>query len=257
MDCKRVEEQDMIERYLTERLSEPETEAFEQHYLECGKCFGELQMRHAAAIELTHRPIQLTPARSSWMPLSWQWAMASAVIALAVLAGILYIRPREEARPPAQQIAAVQQPSAAVLEQLASVDQIPPYVPGLIRGGETNPALIKFQEGMTLYSAQKYADAIAPLSEAARLDPQQQLPIPFYLGIAYLVTGNPGGAIEQLSKITSKDNPYSEEGHWFLSKAYLKKRDFRSARAELQAVESLHGAHSAAAHDLFQQITNY
>src|SRR5205814_7835832 len=67
MDCRMVDEQEIIERYLAERLSEQETEAFEQHYLACSKCFGQLQMRHAAAIELASRPIQTAPARSSWM----------------------------------------------------------------------------------------------------------------------------------------------------------------------------------------------
>src|SRR5215471_4924769 len=91
MDCQKVEEKNIIERYLTERLSEPEIEAFEQHYLECAKCFGELQMRHAAAIELNHRPMPVTAARRRWMPFSWQWGLASAVVALAVLSGALYM----------------------------------------------------------------------------------------------------------------------------------------------------------------------
>ena len=58
----------------------------------------------------------------------------------------------------------------------------------------------------------------------------------FYLGISQLVTGNPDEAIDQLSKVTSQESPYSEEGHWFLAKAFLKKRDFRSARTELERV---------------------
>jgi tetratricopeptide (TPR) repeat protein len=255
MDCQKVEDQNIIERYLTERLSEPETEAFEQHYLECKKCFGELQMRHAVAIELSHRPIPVTPARSPWMPLSWQWGLASAAVALAVLSGALYMRSRVETPAPATQTPTVQQPNPAVLEQLASVDQIPPYLPGLIRGGSTNPALIKFQEGMSFYSSQKYSEAIAPLSEASRLDPQH-VPTAFYLGISQLVSGNPDDAITQLAKITSQPE-YAEEAHWFLAKAYLKKKDFRSARTELQAVQSLHGEHATAAQDLLNRIQNF
>ena len=76
--------------------------------------------------------------------------------------------------------------------------------------------------------------------------------ISFYLGISYLVSGNPDGAVEQLSKVTAQENPYSEESHWFLSKAYIKKKDFRSARTELQAVVSLNGQHSSAAQDLLK-----
>jgi tetratricopeptide (TPR) repeat protein len=255
MVCRTVEEEDVIERYLAGRLSTNEAEAFEQHYLECQKCFADLQLQHATAIELTYRPVHsLHLHRKPWA-LSLQWAAATVAVLLLV-AGVLYLRPHEKTQVPAQQIAAAQRPSAAVLEQLAAVDQIPSYIPGLIRGGETNPALIKFQEGMTLYSAGKYADALAPLKQAEGLDSLQSLPIPFYLGIAYLVSGDPQEAIAQFSKVP-RENAYSEEAHWYLSKAYLKSRNFSSARTELQTVESLHGAHSAAAHDILQQIKNY
>src|SRR5262249_54782431 len=132
----------------------------------------------------------------------------------------------------------------------------PPYVPGVIRGGETDPATIKFQEGMKLYSTQKYVDAVMPLSEAEHLDPERPI-IAFYLGISYLVSGNADSAIEQLQKVTSQNNSYSEDGHWFLAKAYLKKRDFSAARAQLQTVQSLQGAHAADAQDLLNRIQNF
>jgi tetratricopeptide (TPR) repeat protein len=256
MDCHTVEDHNIIERYISERLSGPELEAFEQHYLGCNKCFAELKMRHAAAMELSSLPIQLQPSRSLWMALSWRWAFASGAVALALLVGILYLRPHEQARPELPQIAELQQPSAAVIGQLGSIDQIPPYIPGVIRGGETDPAMIKFQEGMNLYSMQKYADAVSPLMEAARLAPDRPI-IPFYLGISYLVSGNTDGAIEQLQRVIAQDNPYSEEGHFFLAKAYLRKRNFSSARAQLQTVQSLHDAHATAAQDLLNRIQNF
>jgi predicted Zn-dependent protease len=175
-----------------------------------------------------------------------------------VLVGIFYFRSQQEttAPTPAPQIATVQQPSATLLDQLSAIDQIPPYIPGVIRGGETNPAMIKFQEGMALYSMEKYSDAILPLSEAVRLDPARPI-FTYYLGISYLVSGTPDDAIAQLAKVAAQDNPYTEEAHWFLSKAYLKKRDFRSARTELQTVRSLQGTHASAAQDLLQQIANF
>jgi Tetratricopeptide repeat len=256
MDCQKVEDEDIIERYLSNRLSEPETEAFEKHYLECQRCFGEVELRHSAAIELKARPIHLRSPQSRWTFWSWQWALGSAAVAALVLVGVFYFRSQQETTAPTQQIAAVQQPSAALLEQFSAVDQVPPYVPGVIRGGESSPAMAKFQEGMALYSMEKYSDAIPPLSEAVRLDPARPI-FTFYLGISYLVSGTPDEAIAQLAKVAAQDNPYTEEAHWFLSKAYLKKRDFRSARAELQTVRSLQGAHASAAQDLLQQITNF
>lgn len=256
MDCQKVQDLDIIERYLVERLSGSEVEAFEQHYLECQRCFGELKMRHAAAIELSHQPIQLKPARSWWTPVSWQWALASTAAAILIIAGVLYLRPVEQARAPERQIAVVQQPSAAVLEQLASINPIPLYLPGVVRGVEGDAAFIKFQQGMDLYSMQKYTEAIGPLSEAARLDPSRPN-IAFYLGISQLVSGNADAAIEQLSKVTARENPYSEESHWFLSKAYLKKRSFALARMELRTVASLRGPHSAMAQNVLEQIQNF
>jgi tetratricopeptide (TPR) repeat protein len=254
MDCQQVENKNVIERYLADRLSEQEMEAFEQHYLECARCFDELQLRHATAIELARRPIPLTPARKSWV-FSWQWSLAFAAVVLAVLASVLYMRSGQQARSRATQIAAVQPPDASLLEQLAVVDEIPPYLPGVIRGGETNPALINFQEGMRLYSAQKYAEAVAPLTEASHLDPQH-VPTAFYLGISHLVAGSVDSAIEQLSK-AARQPEYSEEAHWFLAKAHLKKRDVGSARGELNAVVSLHGAYSSLAQDLLRQIQKF
>jgi hypothetical protein len=260
MDCRRVEDEDIIERYLAEKLSERESEAFEQHYLGCKQCFGELRMRHAAAIEISALPIPAKPDRSWWTPVSRhgsQWGLVSMAVALIVAFGIFYLRPQNEIKAPLPQVAeVVKQPSDAVIEQLASIDPVPPYLPSVIRGAGTDPALIKFREGMNLYSMQKYAEAIPLLNEAARLDPTRHITA-FYLGIAHLVSGNTDAAIEQLTKVTAQENPYAEEGHWFLSKAHLKKRNFRSARSELQTVVSLRGAHSSAAQDVLNRIQNY
>src|SRR5262249_49421931 len=155
MDCRRVEEQDIIERYIAEKLSEQESEAFEQHYLGCKRCFGELRMRHAAAIEISSLPVPAKPIGSSWMPVSWrwsQWGLASMAVALIVAFWIFYLRPQNETPVPLPQAAdVVKQPSDAVIEQLASIDPVPQYLPSVIRGAETDPVLIKFREGMNLY----------------------------------------------------------------------------------------------------------
>ena len=70
----------------------------------------------------------------------------------------------------------------------------------------------------------------------------------FYLGISYLMTGKLEEAIIQLSKLTgSEPNPYSEESHWYLAKAYFKKKNAVSAEKELKAVAALKGARAAEA----------
>ena len=41
VDCQRVEQEEVIERYLAGKLPEGEAEAFEQHYVGCESCFEE------------------------------------------------------------------------------------------------------------------------------------------------------------------------------------------------------------------------
>ena len=43
MDCARVIADDITEKYLLGELSEADTEAFEQHYFDCARCFEELR----------------------------------------------------------------------------------------------------------------------------------------------------------------------------------------------------------------------
>jgi hypothetical protein len=52
MNCKEVQELDIAERYLLDRLTEPEREEFEKHYFECGSCFSQLQTGLTVQAEL-------------------------------------------------------------------------------------------------------------------------------------------------------------------------------------------------------------
>ncbi len=61
MNCQQVEEQEVIERYLAEKLSEQESAAFEEHFLGCKQCFEELRLHHAAAAEMRQRATPKAP----------------------------------------------------------------------------------------------------------------------------------------------------------------------------------------------------
>lgn len=47
MDHPQIEEQQIVDRYLAGRLDAAETEQFEEHYLSCQQCLGELELAEA------------------------------------------------------------------------------------------------------------------------------------------------------------------------------------------------------------------
>ena len=51
LDCVFVEENDFVSRYVAEKLSPEEAEAFEQHYFGCERCWGEV--RQATEVRAT------------------------------------------------------------------------------------------------------------------------------------------------------------------------------------------------------------
>ena len=77
VDCRQIEEQQMIERYLDGTLPETEVEAFEEHYFGCQHCFSELQLRHAAAIELASQSAPKASRLAAKTRTFYSWALAS------------------------------------------------------------------------------------------------------------------------------------------------------------------------------------
>ena len=253
VDCQRVEKEEMIERYLTGKLSELEGEAFEQHYLGCQRCFDELQFRHAAAIELKRQPkVSFQPAAALGNT-RWAWGLATAAVLLVTLFSVTTFYRR-------QNPGLVQEPPVPIdtrhemIDQLALVDPVPPYVPVTMRGGKPQAATERFQDGMQRYTQHNYAAAITLLQEAIRLDANLQ-PALFYLGISQLMMDQPDEAIGQFSRLTHMEtSPYLEDSHWYLAKAFLKKRELAAAQQELEAVVTLNGSHLEEARQALQVI---
>lgn len=253
MNCRDIETHEIIDKYLSDRLSDQETEEFEMHYFGCARCFAELQWRHAAALELNvnKNSLKTLPERVPRGSFSWHIPLAAAAsILLAAMLLFKFYGPQAPVSPPAVQnerpdaVPAGASDQNAKLQQLAMIDEAPPYVSSSRRGGEGNLALEKFKEGMQKYVQSRYTDAISSLEQSARLDPSH-LPTTFYLGICYLMTDRLDPAISRLSRLTGPDsNPYSDESHWFQAKAFLKKQDLVSARRELNSVVASGGQHS-------------
>lgn len=233
VDCQQVQHNEIIERYLNGRLSDDEVVAFEEHYLGCERCFRELRLGHALASELRRQPREAVEVSPLWR-FRWRWALVSAVAGIVLVASLILL-----------QIRSPQTSDEQVLDQLAAVTEYPPYLPSTIRA--TTPAMDVFQDAMREYTQSNYVRAAQLLEQSVRLDPEHR-PSIFYLGISYLALGRVDDSIAWLSRLArAEPNPYSEESHWFLAKAYLKKRDLRSARSELQQVAAGGGMYAAEA----------
>jgi tetratricopeptide (TPR) repeat protein len=285
MRCERVAEEFVAERYLRGELAEAESEAFERHYFECTRCFGDLETLRAIGQALGQRapgtqPLPATRAR--WHP--WMWAAAAAVVA-SVGAALYWslasgtVRPDAAAgelrrgqelppgTPPAgpapssaiaskvEAPAAQTGPTAQSQAALATLTlvQPPPYTPVLLRGAR-DEATRQFRAAMQHYVQGEFDKAKSGLESAARLDPAAP-EVAFFLGVCALLTDQPGLAIQQLRRtIAVGDSPYLEEAHLFLAKALLKEGDFDSAAAELEETIRLRGDREREARHLLERL---
>ena len=267
MDCGRVEREEVLESYLVGRLGEEDREAFEEHYFECARCFGDLQTLQAIRGELRHADAQF--GDKTRHPLL-RWAPAAGLAAAIVLAvGVaLWMRSgpvgvSETPKPPLPSRAEVPEipqpreskPTATPgpsLEELARVEA-PRYEPLRLRG-MPDEATVRFQRGMEHYRKADYRAAVDDLRVAAELDPDAAH-IRFFLGIVYLMLGQDDAAIDRLrATIALGDSAYLEEAHLYLAKAFLRRKDLRAAETQVKALIELRGRWSDEARRLLTQL---
>ena len=267
MDCDRASREEIFENYLTDRLSEEDRAAFEEHYFGCPRCFDELQTLQAIREQLRTDGAEFEGNAGRTVP---RWAQAAGLAAAVVLAAgtLLWMRApgpsgvQNETAPPLQSQAesprrpqpqeserAVPEPS---LEQLARLEP-PPYQPIRLRG-VPDEATARFQRGMERYRKADYAGAVAELRRAAELDPEASH-IRFFLGICHLMVSEDDAGIERLqATIGLGDSPYLEEAHLYLAKAFLRRKDFGAAETQLKTLIQLRGSKSAEAGQLLTRI---
>jgi TolA-binding protein len=265
MNCKEVEERDILEGYLLDRLTEPEREEFEKHYFECGTCFSELQTRMVLQAELRRQPAMPARARGASLRRMWVWGPAFATIAILFSAGLWWYSARH--RQPSQPVASSQpkvspevpvqaqpQSAAPALEELARVEP-PPYSGVVLRGAE-DEAHETFHKAMQFYVKGDYAKAIPGVRAAAKSSPQTAS-FKFYLGACYLLSGQIDPAIVSFHKTVSLGDPaYSESAHFYLAKAYLRRKDAARAKDELQKTVQSHGSLESEAAEILRQLGN-
>jgi tetratricopeptide (TPR) repeat protein len=268
MDCDRVGREDIVESYLAQTLSEADREAFEEHYFECARCFDALATLQTLQAELQRTRAELEPSTTS---LSFAWGRFAAVAAAVVLSAGLLVWMR--AKPPAvvsEQTDVHLSPGAKspetprsegtpaspapliALEQLARVDP-PRYEPLTFRGAP-DEAAARFERGMQQYRKAEYRGAVTDLGAAAALDPDAPHSR-FFLGISHLMLGDDTAAIDSLrATVALGDSAYLEEAHWYLAKAFLRRKDIRTAETHLQALIELRGSESDKARQLLTEL---
>jgi len=99
LSCEAINDRGLVERYLTGRLSEAETETFECHYLTCSHCQNELRMAAAIRDVLpeVRQAVQVTDVGAGTLTGRWfgRHARAGAVATAiaAILIGVLLVQP--------------------------------------------------------------------------------------------------------------------------------------------------------------------
>ncbi|HET7698352.1 MAG TPA: tetratricopeptide repeat protein [Vicinamibacterales bacterium] len=265
MDCERVGREEILDSYLLGRLNEADAHAFEAHCFECVRCFEDLEALTAIQREL--RRSGGDSASDARVPVL-RWAPAAGLAAAAVLAaGVMFWMraPATTPEPPGAQVSSARETPVRTpaptgqagvpdpsLAQLARVEP-PPYEPVTLRGA-ADEATARFRRGMDHYRKGDYDRAIVDLRDASQLDPGAAH-VRFFLGICHLMSGQDGAAVEQLrATLALGDSAYLEEAHWYLAKAYLRRKDVGAARAQLTALVALRGARRAEAQRLLSDI---
>jgi hypothetical protein len=142
----KIADEDIIERYVRNRLDPEERKAFEQHYFACDECFEKVQVAERFVAGMrdvalrgklkseTEGGVHAWPMASWWIPALG--VSASLAVILAVMSGWLYLvqmpRMREQLGHSAAELRQARQARAALEEQLVRSSQPESNVPLVI-----------------------------------------------------------------------------------------------------------------------------
>ena len=175
MTCEDVDRDEIVEKYVTGQLPEGTRESFEQHYFECARCFGLLQVYRDMQSELARtRHLVGTADQPRWLS-RWTWLPAVAVLVLGVSVTLAVRRPPPV--PPAARPAPVVPTSAPpvapappALSDLAAIEP-PQYAPTRLRG-DADEATRGFLKAMQHYPAPRLLAGGS--GTARRVDPRSR-----------------------------------------------------------------------------------
>lgn len=254
MDCPLRSGHDLADAYVAGTLSESDQDAFEQHFFACAACLAHVQMLQEVKDGLRERPAPPIAHRSpspGWIAAPWLGlALAASLVAAfgwwwqsGTVTGTPPAGPPVAVGPAAAPTPAPSQPPGttepvesskrrAVLTQLALV--VPPrYVPLAVRSG-SQPPTGSFDAAMAHYVAGRHGEAAATLRTLSNSRPTDP-GIAFFWGISELVRGHPDAARKGLTRaVAAEVQPYADEAHFYLAKAYLAEDAVEPARTELR-----------------------
>ena len=253
MDCPSRSGHDLAEAYVAGILPEAEQDAYEQHFFGCSMCLAQVQTLQELADRLRQMPAPAVLHRApapGWTSGPWLGLALAASLVAAFgwwwQGGVNQppapgsdSAPTPQTLPPDAPVpqTPVEAPSRhAVLAQLALM--VPPrYVPLAVRSGEAPPAG-SFDAAMAHYVAGRHREAAAALGALSKATPADP-GIAFFWGISELAVGRPAAARDGLTRAIAADvQPYADEAHFYLAKAFLAEDAVDQARRELRyAVE--------------------
>lgn len=247
MDCTLIAKQEFAERYALGKLTPGQCELYERHYFECERCYNELQQLLAIRRELEAQPLSAPAPKQDRRRMSaWWWPALAAAAALVV---VVILGPLYDTHAPTHPTGAER---AAAIAELARME--PPPYEALVLRGMHDAASTAFREGMKAYLAGDYGAAAAKLREAAAADPARP-DVAFYLGASELLSDRPDAAQAVLERLVAMgETPFSEEAHFYLGKALLRRDQLMEAALEFQLVAGMDGPLQAEAKSVLQGL---
>src|ERR1039458_3107865 len=186
MSCEQFDTNGTYERYLAGGLTEPEREAFELHYFECGRCFDALRVLRATRAALRAGG---APATLPLPVFRRRGALAAIGLAAALFAGSVAVLTTRHMTSVPLQTATVEAPAPPHSDfALEALMDPPSWDSQTLRGVETAPTR-RFEAVMKLYAARDFFAAANALREVLAADPAS-LDARYFLGICDLLTGN-------------------------------------------------------------------
>ncbi len=219
LGCAEFASGGFIERYLAQKLTAEEQEAFEAHFLTCDRCQDSLRLGAGIRSALRTAPPS-RPRRSALV-----WGSGLGLAAAAGLAAVLLTTAK---------------PAPEPLARLGELVQAPLYL-GIPVRGQLVAADSLFDAAMQDYTGEQYGRAAEGLRAAlaAGVDPA---PAEFFLASSLLMTGKASEAASGYAKVIALgDTPYLAEAHFYRAKALLRLGQAAAALAELRQAAGLGG----------------
>lgn len=241
MNCSASVRDEFAERYLLGQLSLAEQEAYERHYFECDRCFGELQTLQAIQQVLRSAPPALPAPRKAITRVPW-WGWVTGGAVAASLVGVVLLQFRAHERLAGNPGAPAVATSRASPDTAATTSRQPVVA--------ENEDAATAAPVSSLHESAERSGAASPRSEVlarlARVDPPTYLPrvlrgvadeatASFKQGMKAYVAGDYPGAKPQLRKASSLD-PERPDIAFYLGASELMSGDTAGAVTEFQRV---------------------